>query len=235
MFHRRLRRNVLMSAICAAVFAAPAVAQSSDRDKICSQIQNRAFTVGTWATYRWTGGQSTGSTMRMAVFGTEPHEGTTYYWYEVTIADPQRPKGKMIMQMLVPGLGQSMGHVRTVIVKSGDQPAMKMPPQMIQMINNTPGMNMSAEIARQCQEMEVVGWEQVSVPAGQFRALHLRHPRPTMVVEAWVQPDLQFAMVKGTLKDGGQMELTGQGTGAKSSITETPVEMPGFPGAPPPR
>jgi hypothetical protein len=56
-----------------------------------------------------------------------------------------------------------------------------------------------------------------------------------MVSEIWVQPDLQFAMVKGILKDGGMMELTGQGTGAKSSITETPVAMPGIPGTPPPR
>jgi len=38
----------------------------------------------------------------------------------------------MIMQMLVPGLGA--GSVRSIVMKSGDQPAMKMPPQMIQMV-----------------------------------------------------------------------------------------------------
>jgi hypothetical protein len=74
--------------------------------------------------------------------------------------------------------------------------------------------------------MEVVGWELVTVPGGEFRALHLRHPRTATVTEAWVQPDLQFAMVRGILKDGGVMELAGQGTDAKSSITETPLEMP---------
>jgi hypothetical protein len=41
-------------------------------------------------------------------------------------------------------------------------------------------------------------------------------------------------MIKGTWKDGGVMELAAQGTAAKSSITETPVEMPGLPGAVPP-
>jgi hypothetical protein len=50
-----------------------------------------------------------------------------------------------------------------------------------------------------------------------------------------VQPDLEFAMVRATMEGGGVMELTGQGTGAKSSITETPMEMPGLPAAPPPR
>jgi hypothetical protein len=170
--------------------------------------------------------------MRMAVVGNEAHEGTTYYWYEVTIADPKRPKGTMIMQMLVPGFA---GSVRAVVMKSGDQPAMRMPAQMIQMINSSPGMNMAADLARQCQEMEVVGWELVTVPGGEFRALHLRHPQTGMVSEVWVQPDLQFAMVKATLKDGGVMELTGQGTGAKSSITETPLDMPGLPGGRAPR
>jgi hypothetical protein len=120
-------------------------------------------------------------------------------------------------------------------MKSGDQPAMRMPPQMIQMINSAPGMNMAGDLARQCQEMEVVGWEQVTVPGGAFRALHLRSPRTGMVTEVWVQPDLQFGMVKATLKDGGVMELASQGTGAKSSITETPLEMPGMPGGSPPR
>jgi len=231
MFHRRVIPLIAVVGVCV-VCATPAAAQVSDRDKVCSQVENRTFTVGTWARYNWIGGPSGGSTMRMAVVGKEPHEGTPYYWYEVAIEDPRHPEGKMIMQMLVQGLG--VGGVRSVVMKSGDQPAMRMPPQMIQMINSAPGMNMASEMTRACKEMEVVGWEQVTVPAGQFRALHLKHPRPTMVSEVWMQPDQQFAMIKGTLKDGGVMELAAQGTGAKSSITETPVEMPGLPGVPPP-
>jgi hypothetical protein len=227
MIHTRVSSVVLALALGAAAFAPPAAGQASrDKDKICSQVQNRTFTVGTWASYNWTGGQSSGSTMRMAVVGKESHEGTDYFWYEVTIADPKRPKGNMILQMLVPGLGTKAGSVRSVVMKSGDQPAMRMPPQMIQMINSSPGMNMAAELARECQAMEVVGWELVTVPGGEFRALHLRHPRTATVSEVWVQPDLQFAMVRGILKDGGVMELAGLGTDAKSSITETPLEMP---------
>ena len=233
MVHTRVSSVLLLLALSAAAFALPASGQASgDKDKICSQVQNRTFTVGIWASYNWTGGQSSGNTMRMAVISKESHEGTTYFWYEVALEDPRHPNAKMIMQMLVPGLG--VGSVRSVVMKSGDQPAMRMPPQMIQMVNSAPGMNMASEITRACQEMEVVGWEQVTVPAGQFRALHLKHPRPTMVSEVWIQPDQQFAMVKGTLKDGGVMELAAQGTGAKSSITETPIDMPGLPGATPP-
>ena len=167
MFHRRVIPLIAVVAVCA-VCATPAAAQVSDKDKICSQVENRTFTVGTWASYNWTGGPSGGSTMRMAVVGKEPHEGTTYYWYEMAIEDPRHPGGKMIMQMLVHG---GVGGVRSVVMKSGDQPAMRMPPQMIQMINGAPGMSMASEMTRACKEMEVVGWEQVTVPAGQFRAL----------------------------------------------------------------
>ncbi len=205
---------------------------ANDKDRICGQIQNRTPPVGSWASYNWTGGRSNGTTMRMAVVGKEPQEGTTYYWYEVALTDPKRPRDKMILQMLVPGLGA--GNVRSIVMKSGQQPAMKMPPQMIQMVNSSPGMNMAADLARQCQAMDVVGWESVATPVGEIRALHLRNTASGMVSEVWVQPDLQFAMVKSVMKDGGVMELGAQGTDAKSSITETPVEMPGIPGVAPP-
>jgi hypothetical protein len=189
--------------------------------------------VGTWATYNWTGGQTDGSTMRVAVVGKEPHQGTTYYWYEVSIHNPKRPKSTMIMQMLVPGLGVQAGNVRAIVTKSGDQPAVRLPEQMVRMMAGNMGTNVAAEIARSCQEMDLVGWEQTTVPAGNFRALHLRHARNGM--DVWVQPELNFAMVKTVMKDRGTMVLSAQGTGAQSSITETPREMTGFPGAPPPR
>jgi len=233
MSHTRAGLFALALAVGVAALARPAAGQAAtDQARICAQLQNRTPAVGTWATYTWTGGRSNGSTMRMAVVGQEPQDGKTYYWYEVSIADPARPKDKMILQMLVPGLGA--GNVRGIVMKSGQQPAMKLPPQMIQMVNSSPGMNMAADLARQCQAMEVVGWEPVTVPGGQFRALHMRSTASGMVSEVWVQPDLPFAMVKSVLKDGGAMELGAQGTDAKSSITETPVEMPGLPGATPP-
>ena len=225
-----LRRNGTLL-VFSVMLVGGVAAQNADRDRICNQVENRGFTVGNWATYNWTTGQASASTLRMAVIGKEAHEGTTYYWYEVTIEDPQRPNARMIMQTLVPSFGSKAG-VREVIMKTGDQPAMKMPPQMVQMINTTPGANVTAEIARDCAAMDVIGWEDVTVPAGHFHALHMRNARTAMNV--WVQPDLEFAMVRGTLKDGSALALKAQGTGAKSSITETPVPMPGLP-VPPPR
>jgi len=75
------RVTSLLVIVASAVLPRTAASQAADKQRICSQVENHSFTVGTWATYNWTGGQTSGSTMRMAVVGKEPHEGTTYYWY----------------------------------------------------------------------------------------------------------------------------------------------------------
>lgn len=204
--------------------AAPLAAQ--DKDQLCNDIQRRPMRVGQWASYDWTGGRAAGTSMRMAVVGTEPVDGTPYYWYEMLMNDPTKgAKGKTVIQMLVPGLNfQAGGGVRGMIMKTGDQEAMRMPDQMVGMMGGrAAGQNLAAEIARRCQEMDVVGWEQVTVPAGTFRALHIKHAAEQ--TEAWILPDLYFGMLKVTMKDGSALVLTGRGTDAKSSITETPRRM----------
>jgi len=162
-----------------------------------------------------------------AATATEPVAGTPYYWYEMSITDPKKgAKGRTIIQMLVPELafGMASGGPRGMIMKNGHDPAMRMPDEMVQMMGGRMGgQNLTAEIARRCQEMVVVGWEQVTVPAGTFRALHIKSADDK--TEAWVVPDLYFAMVKATMLEGS-LELTAKGTDAKSSITETPRTMP---------
>lgn len=214
----------------AALLAAPLAAQ--DKQQICRDLENHPMTVGTWATYNWTGGRSDGNTIRGAVIGKETREGTALYWYEMMMHNPKRAKDNFIMQMLVPGLTYNPSAIRGFVMKSGDQPAMRIPEQMVRMMAANMGQYMPADIARGCGEMDVLGWEQVTVPAGTFRALHLRHPQSG--TEVWLQTTLAFPLVKVVMKDNGMMALAGQGTGAKSSITETPREM-AFPGAPPPR
>ena len=86
--------------------------------------------------------------------------------------------------------------------------------------------------ADMCAEMVKVGTEQVTVPAGSFSATHLHSAKNN--VDVWVNADVPFVIkVKGT---DSSMELTGTGTGAKTSITETPQEMgPGMMGGGAPR
>lgn len=217
----RRRSSLFAATMLLAALAAPLVAQ--EKDQLCNDIQRRPMRVGQWASYAWTGGRVDGTTMRFAVVGTEPVEGTNHYWYEMLMNDPKKgAKGQTIMQMLVPGLGFQSGGVRGIIMKSGENQAMRMPDQMVRMMGSRMGQqNVAAEIARSCREMELVGWEQVTVPAGTFRALHVKNPREQ--VEAWILPDLYFGLLRATMKDGSTMALTARGTDAKSSIPNPPA------------
>jgi hypothetical protein len=73
----------------------------------------------------------------------------------------------------------------------------------------------------------MVGKEDITVPAGRFGTLHFRSAEHG--IDTWVSPDLPFSLVKSTGKDH-RIELTDHGTGAKSSLTETPSEVGGMGG-----
>ena len=211
-----MRMLSLLTLLC----ASPLIAQ--DKEKVCTDFQNRPMRVGEWADYRWKGGRTEGSSMRMALVGTEAVAGKPNYWYEIAFSDAKR--GKTILQVLVPGFGFQASSIHGLILKSGTEPAMRMPEQMVQMMAGQMGQNFATEFARKCQEMDLVGWEQLTIPAGTFRALHVRHAGEQ--TDAWLVPDVYFGLVRAQLKDGSSMEMTGKGTGAKSSITETPQMMP---------
>src|SRR5207247_10990017 len=124
-------------------------------------------------------------------------ELSPYYWYEMSITDPKKgAKGRTIIQMLVPELafGMASGGPRGMIMKNGNDPAMRMPDEMVQMMGGrTGGQNLTAEIARRCQDVVVVGCGQGTVPAGTFRGLHVKSPDDN--ADAWVLPDLVSGLV----------------------------------------
>jgi hypothetical protein len=221
-----MRPTLAISSILAALVAAPiAPLQAQDKDQICRDVRNRPMRVGQWAGYRWTGGRTDATTIRFAVVGTEAYQGSPHYWYEMQLTDPSKgDKGRTIIQMLVPNLGFQQGVVRGIVMKSGTEPAMRMPEQMVAMMGSRMASSVAAEMTRGCQEMDVVGWEEVTVPAGTFRALHVRHAHEK--TEAWIRPELYFGLVRATTKDG-TMVLTGHGTDARSAITETPQDPMG--------
>src|SRR5687767_131007 len=122
-----------MLSLLALFLAAPLSAQ--DKDQLCNDVLQRPMRVGQWASYGWTGGRAEGTTVRMAVVGTETLQGKSYYWYEMSFVDPKKgDKGTTIMQMLVPGLAMSSGDVRGLIMKSGTDPATRMPDEMVSMM-----------------------------------------------------------------------------------------------------
>ena len=183
-----------------------------DVPQLCKAISK--VTVGQWASYTVSGGQA----LRFAIVGSEQRGDTTLYWLEINDSRAG-PRDGGILQVLVPGFGVEGVGVRGMVMKTGTQPAMRLPDQMLalvgqQMVQNNPALG----IARRCASAQVVGWEKLTVPAGSLRALHVKDTEG----EAWLSGDVPFGIVKGHAKDGSEMVLTGRGVGARSSITEKP-------------
>lgn len=187
---------------------------------------NIPVTVGRWASYKFSGGRVDGSTMRMAIIGSEKFGDSTYYWYEMQMHSMRGNKpNAMIMQLLVAGIASPKVSIRGLVMKDNDRPAMRAPDMMIGMMSRSFTSGFSQYLEQQCKKgaVTVVGVESITVPAGTFQTLHIKDSDGG---EAWASRELgMFPVVKVVGKDGMVMELTDRGTGAKSAITETPQPM----------
>jgi alpha-L-arabinofuranosidase len=197
---------------------APAVAQ-----KACLE-QIKFPGVGRWAEYKALYNKKDPYAVRYAVIGTEQRGGKALQWVELRMTGDNKERN-MVYQMLVPGSLMAMGDVQEVVFKAGDKPAMKMNGMMMKMIRGQmEKQNLYSEI---CKDVSLVGKEEVTVPAGHFQAQHYRSAK--YGTDSWVTPGVPFSLVK-SVGENHQMELSSQGSGAKSSITEQPQEMPGMGG-----
>ncbi len=84
--------------------------------------------VGNWAEYQMTPKDEKPMTMRISVVGKEDDA----YWYESVMTGQKGEQ--MISKMLVAGSPQDTESIKRMIVKSGDEPAMEMPVQMMAMM-----------------------------------------------------------------------------------------------------
>ncbi len=215
-----LQPSPWLTTLVLAALAAPAL-PAQDLTDVC-RAANEAK-LGQWASYELSGGRADGTTLRLAIVGSERRGDSTFYWFELATTSPKDPGRSMVMQLLVPGPGAKATSIRGMVMKAGAQPAMKLPEEMVGMMSQRIAEhNPALEAARRCQGGTVVGWETVTVPAGPVRALHIKSDDGG---EGWVARDVPFAIVKVITKDGDTMALSGRGADAKSSITEQPQEM----------
>ena len=208
-------RAVIHGGVAAVLCLAPRTAAAQDA---CAG-NLKWPTVGQWAEYKGTRGQTNPITSRYAVVGTERRNGNEYKWIEMKMRDVKTNRN-MIYQMLVPGGVLDMGEVQEVVMKPEDQPAMKMSGMMINAMRSQLAKNSAFSDA--CKDAILVGSEKVSVPAGSFTARHYHSDK--YGTDTWIVPAAPFPLVRTTGKDFA-MDLVATGTGATSSITETPKEM----------
>jgi hypothetical protein len=211
-------RALTLSLALAAGVNLPAVAQANCLDQI------KFPAVGRWAEYKALYNKKDPYTVRYAVVGAEQRGGKTMDWVELRMKGASK-EHNIVYQMLVPGSLMHMGDVQEIVFKSGDKPAMKMNGMMMDMIRGQmEKQNLYSDI---CQDVTLVGKEAVTVPAGRFQAQHYHSAKYGS--DSWITPGVPFSLVK-SVGENHQMELTSQGSGAKSSITEQPQEMPGMGG-----
>jgi hypothetical protein len=211
-------RALTILLVLAAGVHAPAMAQNTCLEQI------KFPEVGRWAEYKALYNKKDPFTVRYAVIGTEQRGGKPMEWVELRMTGNNKERN-MVYQMLVPGSLMRMGEVQEAVFKTGDKPAMKMNGMMMKMIRGQmEKQNLYGEV---CKDVTLVGTEAVSVPAGQFQAQHYHSAK--YGADSWISPAVPFSLVK-SVGENHQMELTAQGKGAKSSITEKPQEMPGMGG-----
>ena len=180
--------------------------------------------VGGWSEYQMSESGGATSKMKIAIVGKEGDA----YWYEAIIETKQ--EGRIISKMLVSGNPTDQKNIKRLIVKTGNEPAVEMPVEMMQASED------QAEKGKTIDK----GTESIKVPAGTFTARHIQYQFEELVEDTWIHKDVSpYGVVKSKSKDF-EMVLLGYGTGAKTQITEKPQkfempQMPQIPSMPPKR
>jgi len=212
----------LIAALVLSALATPTLSAQTAADlvQVCKTVGEAK--VGQWASFDGTSASGAGK-LRLAVVGSERAADSTFYWFEVNFAGQDAGKSGVV-QILAPTLASGSAAPRSLIVKIGPQPAMRVSGEMAGMMGQKPGENSAFDWASRCSGAHVVGWESVTVPAGTFRALHVTTDDEG---DVWASRDVPFGLVKLHGKKG-DLVLAARGTDAKSSITEKPLDMGGM-------
>ena len=217
-----MRVTLFAAALIALASPAPVAAQN-----VCKAVLV-APPMGSWVEYDFRGQGQSGRS-RMAVVGQEARNGRTLTWYEMRF---NAAGSAMTIQLLADGgfySAMAEKKIEEIVIKAGGQPAMKFSGPMMERVRSQ--MNVGSDPASQfgqgCENAVRVGAESITVPAGTFEAVHYRLATGTNPGDAWIVEGMPFGMVKWTGDQGESVILVGRGSGATSSITETPIEMPG--------
>jgi hypothetical protein len=183
--------------------------------------------VGSGAAYQMTGAKGDKNEMEITIVGKDSVAGKDAFWLEMGFNSPQ---GQMYMKTLMAIDASKNTAISRMIMQMPGRPPMEMPEQMINMTRgNAPPQ--SADIRDNAQ---LVGTEDVTVPAGTFSCEHYKAKDGKW--DVWISSKVSpWGLVKSS-GEGTEMVLVRTITGAADHITGTPVpfNMGGFggPGGP---
>lgn len=211
MVNHRIRGAALLAA---ALVLLPRTGSAQDLESACAAIAGS--TTGAWTEHVV---DSPNGTFDVRFALVSSRGGT---WYELR---SQTAVGVSILQLRVPGFPFTPAEIEQVVTKTGTGPALVVPDGLVAQYKANASTGPMADIEAQCRTAEVVGQEEVSVPAGTFTTTHLRFPATGG--EVWVSADVPFGVVRGDIPGQGTTELKAHGGDATSSITETPISLQG--------
>ena len=207
-----MRRVILVAAL--AYLALPGGLSAQDLADLCDNFPAPAN--GQWAEYRAVGNGQEGN-IRFAIL---PAAGSDGKVLELQVSDFGGQS--MIMQVDVPDYPFTSSEITRVVVKAPGQPAMVLPTQLAQLDQ----MDLPMPTDEECRQAELLGMEEVEVAGATYDTYHIRPANQTRA-EVWMTTEVPFGIVKAVAEDG-EMTLLAHGNGAVSSITETPIRMPGM-------
>ncbi len=217
-----MRKLTMALGAAAVALATPAAISAQDLSAVCAHMQEAE--AGDWAEYGTESPQGSGI-LRFAVLPEGAVADVAGQWLEMSGSFNGQSS---VVQVLVDNYPHTPDDVSAVVMKRGDQPAQQLPESMVAQVSNQIATPVSS-IAAVCSESEVVGSEGIDVPAGSFQTVHIRPPSgnaqaDSLDTRVWLSTDATFGLVK-TESTLGSITLTDMGSGATSSITETPTEM----------
>ncbi len=163
------------------------------------------------------------STVRFAIVGREERAGRALVRFETRVRG--RGGGVVITQALVPGYPYENGALQEVVVQRGEAGPERWGPLLLARARRSPPSALHRLIVDACRGATLVGEEQITVPAGDFRASHFRNAAAGS--DIWVSEAIPFGLVKLTGPEGASLELLGQGATGRSSIDAEPREVNG--------
>lgn len=181
------RARALVLALLVGPAAGPLLAQATDQ--VCRPLEQPR--VGGWAEYRLRTPDGDSTVVRMAIVGRVTAEGRAHVWQESVM---RAGGATTVIQSLVAADPYDPTAIARAIIHAPERPPMELPATALAMMRRSGGQGPTGIEA--CRSGEPVGWETITVPAGEIRALHIRYQRDGRSADSWLAPGIPFATVR---------------------------------------
>ena len=126
----------------------------------------------------------------------------------------------MVSQVVVPDFPYEQIALQEAVLQQGSAQPIQLGPAMLARARASSVAPLTRLVVDGCSGSELVGQEEVTVPAGTFATSHYRNAGAGS--DIWVSREVPFGIVKLTGRDGASMELMGHGKDARSSLSGEP-------------